>query len=97
MKAYLRQARFALYGVVDSLFLLSRSHTAFHKCHQQSWIFTDSHTSCSMPISAISLSVCAKIGMMPYLRQGEASVVILPHYAVQFKITRVCIICLYIS
>lgn len=31
------------------------------------------------------------------IRQGEASVVILPHYAVQFKITRVCIICLYIS
>ena len=73
MKAYLRRARFALYGVVDSLFLLSRSRTAFRKCHQQSWIFTDSHTSRSMPISAISLSVCVKIGMMPYLSRRTAA------------------------
>ena len=73
MKAYSRQACFALYGVVDGLFLLSRSRTAFHKCHQQSWIFTDSHMSRSMPILAISLSVCTKIGMMPYLSRRTAA------------------------
>ena len=94
-----RQARFALYGVVDSLFLLSRSRTAFRKCHQQSWISTDSHMSRSMPISAISLSVCPKIGMMPYPQDGcPVTKGLLPLSNLEsLGCRQVCIICLYIS
>lgn len=63
-------ARRALYGVVVSLFVASRLRTALRRCHQQSWTF-GSHTSRSIPISAMSLSVCAIFGMIPYfsLRQ----------------------------
>ena len=57
IKADSSQACFALYGVVESLFLLSQSRMAFHKCHQQSWTFTNIHMSCSMPISAIHIFI----------------------------------------
>jgi len=72
MKANSKRARCALYGVVESLFFFSRSRTAFRKCHQHSWIFAD-HTSRSVLISAMSLSVCANTGIIPYLSRKHAT------------------------
>ena len=59
-------ARCGLYGVVDSLAFFRHSRTAFHKCHQHSCIFTN-HSSCSIPISAMFLSVCANTRITPYV------------------------------
>jgi len=59
-------ARFALYGVVESLAFANRVRTALRKCHQQRLIF-GFQTCRKHPISAISLSTWAKIGLMPYL------------------------------
>lgn len=60
------RARCGLYGVVDSLAFFKCSRTAFRKCHQHSCIFTN-HASRSIPISAMSLSVCANMGITPYV------------------------------
>ena len=62
-----------LYSVVESFAFFSHSFTASQRCHQHNCSFA-SHTSLNIPISAISLSVCANLEMTPYLSQRH-----LPH------------------
>src|ERR1700685_3659741 len=66
MKGNLDRAHNKLYGVVESLFFLSQSSTAPLICHQQSSIF-GLQTSRNIPISAMSLSTCAKTGVTLYI------------------------------
>ena len=66
-------ARRTLYSVVESFTFFSCPFTASWRCHQHNCSFA-SHTSLNIPISAISLSVCANFGMTPYLSQRH-----LPH------------------
>ena len=82
MKGNLDCACYTLYGVVESFFFLSWSPTALSKCHQQSCIF-GFKISHNVPISAISLSTCVKMGMTLYLShrhvtQADRAFVCLP-------------------